>query len=366
LLDKGAERKIKYKDGESTIDWAKKYNYPPILAALGIDREQATMPSTVVFAGDRKLPTPRQAVEKSLPLLQRTSGSFFTTGGCVSCHAQNLTGMAVSVARSSGFPVDEAAAAEQMKTLKLQWASSEQPLLQRLDPPGAMDQLVYAVSQFAAAGAEADRTIDVLVYNIAGEQRKEGNWHGPAISRSPMEDGDFSRTALAIRSLQLYGPAGRKAEFDKRIERAAAWLEKAEPRTTEDRDMQSLGIKWARGRTWESRLKELTVLQHSDGGWAQTPELASDAYATGQALYTIHALGVSASEAAYQRGVEYLLRTQVEDGSWHVKSRAVKFQPYFQSGFPHNQDQWISAAGTAWATMALSYAAAENKVAKGF
>jgi len=29
-------------------------------------------------------------------------------------------------------------------------------------------------------------------------------------------------------------------------------------------------------------------------------------------------------------------------------------QPYFDSGFPYGQDQWISVAGTSWATMALS------------
>jgi hypothetical protein len=31
-------------------------------------------------------------------------------------------------------------------------------------------------------------------------------------------------------------------------------------------------------------------------------------------------------------------------------------QPYFESGFPYGHDQWISAAGTSWATMALSLA----------
>jgi hypothetical protein len=70
----------------------------------------------------------------------------------------------------------------------------------------------------------------------------------------------------------------------------------------------------------------------------------------------MHELGVPASDAAYQRGVAYLLRTQLEDGSWHVASRAPKFQPYFQSGFPHDHDQWISAAATAWAAIALSNA----------
>ena len=73
-------------------------------------------------------------------------------------------------------------------------------------------------------------------------------------------------------------------------------------------------------------------------------------------LYTLHEIGVPAGDGVWRRGIEYLLRTQLEDGSWHVKTRAAGFQPYFQSGFPHEHDQWISAAGTAWATMALASA----------
>ena len=34
----------------------------------------------------------------------------------------------------------------------------------------------------------------------------------------------------------------------------------------------------------------------------------------------------------------------------------MPFQPYKESGFPHGKDQWISAAGTSWAVMALSAA----------
>src|SRR4029077_7642901 len=100
---------------------------------------------------------------------------------------------------------------------------------------------------------------------------------------------------------------------------------------------------------------ELIALQHSDGGWAQTPYLASDAYATGLALYTLHETGFSSAEdPALRRGVELLLRSQKEDGSWYVKSRAMKIQPYFQSGFPYDHDQWISQTGTAWATIGLA------------
>ena len=63
---------------------------------------------------------------------------------------------------------------------------------------------------------------------------------------------------------------------------------------------------------------------------------------------------MSSSDPAYQRGLRFLLNTQIDDGSWHVKSRAFGFQPYFESGFPHGHDQWISAAATSWATMAMA------------
>jgi Squalene-hopene cyclase C-terminal domain len=141
-------------------------------------------------------------------------------------------------------------------------------------------------------------------------------------------------------------------------------LRAADPRTTEDRNMQVLGLKWANadGAAIERRVNELKALQHSDGGWAQTPELGSDAYATGQTLFALHESGVPESDPVYRRGVAYLLRTQLDDGSWHVSSRAPKFQPYFQSGFPHDHDQWISASATAWATMSLAYAVGEKPV----
>ena len=62
------------------------------------------------------------------------------------------------------------------------------------------------------------------------------------------------------------------------------------------------------------------------------------------------------NRSAGQRGIQFLLNTQLADGSWYVKSRALAFQPYFDDGFPHGFDQWISAAGTSWATMALALA----------
>jgi hypothetical protein len=37
-------------------------------------------------------------------------------------------------------------------------------------------------------------------------------------------------------------------------------------------------------------------------------------------------------------------------------------QPYFDNGFPHGVDQWISAAATSWATMALTLALPKSEI----
>ena len=88
-----------------------------------------------------------------------------------------------------------------------------------------------------------------------------------------------------------------------------------------------------------------------------------DAYATGQALYALQAAGkMPVSAPVYKKGVDFLLNSQAADGSWHVKSRSIWIQPYFEGGFPYDHDQWISAAGTAWASMALSLTAEPQKL----
>jgi squalene cyclase len=117
-----------------------------------------------------------------------------------------------------------------------------------------------------------------------------------------------------------------------------------------------MGLKIAGSSITELRpdAEKLVAEQRPDGGWPQTRYLASDSYATGLVLHSLYAAGlITPFDPAYRKGVAFLLRTQFSDGSWYVRSRAAKFQPYFQSGFPFNHDQWISSTGTAWAAIAL-------------
>jgi len=107
-------------------------------------------------------------------------------------------------------------------------------------------------------------------------------------------------------------------------------------------------------------MKELLATQRADGGWSDIASMKTTAYATGEAMVALHEAGLPVTDAAYQRGVKYLLSTQLEDGSWYIKTHSQAVQPYFDVGFPHGEDQWISACGTSWATMALALAAPES------
>jgi hypothetical protein len=260
--------------------------------------------------------------------------------------------------------VDEKAA-DDRRTLTRGQFFSPLNMLERFDVPGTPDTPLFALGGLANAGYKPDRITDGIVANVTGQQSGSGRWvvpHG-AIARPPIEDGDISRTALGIGALKNYGAPAR-ADLTERIARARDWLAAARPTTTDDRNMQLIGLRWAGADPDVLRrlAKTIVAAQRADGGWSQRAELKSDAYATGQTLYalTVGAV-VSVRESAYQSGVKYLLSTQHADGSWYVRSRAPKFQPFFESGFPYGHDQWISQMATGWAAAALTLAIDEPR-----
>jgi ankyrin repeat protein len=354
LLAHGADASFRSPGGETAVDWARKFSNPSIASALPAS---PVAPSAVRAVSSHRPASARDAVTRSLPLQRAASAKVMTDGACAACHAAPLTAMAIDSARVRGWTTLTSEAESSQTPTVLNAFST---ILSQLGEQGGLpDALVYATQLMAAQKAPATRATDVLVRYLAAKQRAAGNWRGVGATRAPMQDGDFSRTAMSIRTLAHFATPARRAEYRERVTRAAGWLASQEPLTTEDRVMQLLGLYWAdsHASTRQGRVRELLQLQRADGGWSQTPHLASDAYATGQVLYVLREMGVPASEPALRRGTAFLLSTQREDGSWHVKSRAMKIQPYFESGFPYGHDQWISHAATAWATIGLASAA---------
>jgi len=355
LLARGADVTVQSKIGETAGDWARKLAQPAGLELLKVQAPPVAAPLAPAPAA-----TPvavKAAAERSLALLETSSQKFFEGSGCVSCHHQNAAGLAAGEARLKGIRFDPKASAARVDMLK------EGPppplLLERMDI-NVPEIFASALIALAAENVPPNPVTDMIAANIAASQSLDGSWHveNGLGDRPPAEEGAISRVAMCVRSLKVYGPPARATELNARIAKARQWLLAARPVTSEDRNMQLLGLFWAGADAASMKTLAAAILaqQQPDGAWRQHAGVAADAYATGQSLYVLAKAGVAPADAAYQRGVSYLLATQNANGSWRVASRAPKFQAFFNSGFPYGGDQWISAWATGWATMALAQA----------
>lgn len=347
LLAHGADLRPANHDGETALDWANKFRDPEVIRALGGSPPDLAKP--VRLSADQTADT-RAAIARSIQLLERASDQFFHKSGCFACHEQPAAEFAAAAARAKGIAVDEKASHDRI----WQITSTINPVaLEGAAALGGSDNNLYAVEGLVRAGYPSNRITDYLSANLAASQGGDGGWHLPGYSRSPIQDSDFSRTAMAIRALKTYATPGRVSEMKGRIERGKQWLLHAEPAILEDMDMRLVGVAAAGASATELRRLAEPILaqQRSDGGWAQRQGYPSDAYATGMTLWALNEAGVMRPD---DKGIKFLLATQNADGSWRVASRATKFQEYFESGFPYGHDQWISTMATGWAANALA------------
>jgi len=356
IIERGADVNAKNQKGQTALDLAKGRGQTPVVDLL----VQAGAKEGVAALDPALKPSPapsaRAAIQRSVPLLQRTDVNFSQKTGCISCHNNTFTAVTVSAVRKRGMPVEEQIAKKQLETIGAYIETWREKVLQGVGIPGDSDTIGYILVGLAAEHYPPDPATDALARFVKNHQTPSGNWFVDA-HRPPIESSNIEVTAVAMHVMQTYAPKTQRAEYEKSIELAAAWLKNAQPKTTEDKAFRLMGLAWANAdrKAVRSAAKSLLADQRADGGWAQIPTLSSDAYATGQALTALRESGAAgAKDAACQRASQFLLSTQFEDGSWYVKTRAMPIQPYFESGFPFGRDQFISAAGTNWATKALA------------
>jgi hypothetical protein len=342
----------------------------------------------------------RAAVQRGLPLLVKASaGEYPRHRDCFSCHNQAVPAIALEAAQRRGFAVEAETLRAIAEHTESDLATAIEEYRQGKGQPGGVIRAGYALWALEAAGWAPDETTAAVAQYLAVAPGRRDHWAGQS-NRPPSEASDFTATALALRGLHVFesaaapkrpGPAqgpspapAPAADLASRRARALEWLRQARPRETEERVFRLWGLKLAGAapKDLEAAVAELLATQRADGGWsqldgpdpvraAQTPgdhggratgptpadARASDAYATGSALVALHlAGGVATDRPAYRRGLTFLIKTQRDDGSWFVKSRSRPFQTYFESGFPHGPDQFISAAASGWAVAALALA----------
>jgi ankyrin repeat protein len=294
----------------------------------------------------------RQAVDRALPPLERSAATFVAKRACVSCHHNILSILMFQMARERGISFDPAVlSAVESKTFR------------SLRGPAAFDDAVQAVTlndptpddsyllmAAHASGLKPDLTTAVYVRRLVQWQR-DGHWVTSDF-RPPHSSSVFTATATAVRAIGLYLPDSACGFC---IVRARQWLVRERPASTEDAAFRLLGLVWAGASAHEiaGARRDLLGMRKRGGGWPELPGYQPDAYSTGESLFALDESGVKVTGV----DLKFLISTQASDGTWRVRTRMVSpadISPaYFPTGFPYEKDEFLSYAGSAWATMAL-------------
>ena len=349
-------------DGLTVLDIAKRRGDTPVVKYLTKLGAKASDSSALVLPARREN-TIQAAVERSLPLIQQADANFIPKAACASCHNDSFAAMALGAARKSGFQVNEAIAAQQVKA-NIFGLMKLRDILHQGSMVGLGDFFAPSIVGYILIGLDAehykpDVNTDAAAMFLKSRQSPDGEWiYTIADPRAPICSDYIAQTAVAMRALQLYAPKADRAAYDRAAQLAAGWLARVQPINNEDRTTRLMGLVWANldEEAIRKATRELLAKQRPDGGWSDLDSMESGAYATGRSLYALQIANLPASDAGYERAVQYLLKTQLEDGSWYVRSRALALQPFFDAGFPHGFDQFISTAATNWATIALAQA----------
>ena len=355
LLERKADVNAKNPEGFTALDFARRHGDSPVVEMLLKAGAKSYKPAADHSLVAKPAESAHAAVLRTLPLLQRTDSKFLESAGCVSCHNNTLTGMTFAAAHKNGITVDMKVREEEIKKIGAYVDSWRERALQNVGIPGNSETVASILLEMAEYGYAPDAATDAMAIFLKNRQVPNGMWP-PLAHRPPLEGSLFATSAFTLRALQVYAPKARKSEFDAAIQLGKNWLVTAAATSVDDRAFQLMGLGWAAAdhAAIQKLGAALIAQQRPDGGWSPLPWVESDAYSTGEALVALRDSGaIRSSDAAYQRGVQYLLKTQLADGSWFVASRAIPLQPYFESGFPHGHDQWISCTATNWATMAL-------------
>ena len=359
LLQAGAKADLKDGTGQTPLKIASQKGFQEaakLLRNTGENSAQLEMKAV--------LNSPEQAVKKALIPLQASMREFDKRANCVSCHHQGLGLMTLGIASKNGFKVDAELVGSYLNKLGeggkasgelIHAALTDRTLARSVPTTDILDFSIgngYILGAMIANGIPTNPGFEDSAQFLATQQSPDGSWRF-GILREPMQSSYITTTALVIKVLKTYGNPSAVAES---ISRAKGWLLKVQVQNSEERASRLLGLRWSGAKETELDVarKELSAKQRPDGGWTQNSEGASDAYATGLALYALRVGGgIASDDKQLQKGVGYLLRTQDSEGSWYVNKTANPANNYFDAAFPHGEAQYSSFIGTCWATLAL-------------
>ena len=311
----------------------------------------------VLALGEEARPKPANVdttINRGLGYLAKDAQAWKKEHNCVSCHHAGLVIWSMREAKQRGHAVDEPVLTELTN-----WVCETAYGTYVYPRPAGEPKRLSAGSAWFALGFGADpkrdansnKELKILLKSVESEQTETGGWLSWPQTRPPFfGESDDSMTALATLAVMPEAASG-DAEATIVRDKGVKWL--AETKT--DDDPQSITLRlilWRRlGRPteeWMPLAQRIKERQNEDGGWSQAKDMASDAWATGQALYALAEAGVKSKEPAIYRGHSFLIHTQREDGSWPMTSRQRA-----RGGERAKNLIPITGAGSAWAILGL-------------
>lgn len=312
-----------------------------------------------------------QAIDRATEVIDKGIASYPEHRSCFSCHHQALPLLAKSVgnvhldtSRKSFY--DDRLTREIFEFTERAFSAKKAVLSAGGDIGGKALTVAYGLWAMDLSGAAASETTQAMVEYLLKTQADDGAWNFHSL-RPPAASSRAMTSAVATYGLRSYGPdAVNEQRLRKAYQKSFQWSQQLGPPLSHE---ELIGQVWLEHmllselelnepiREHDS-LDQLWLAQRPDGGWAQTEELSSDAYATGQALTLLAELYGDSdktlhSKAEYKKGIQFLLDSQQPDGSWLVKTRSKPVQVFFDNGDPHGEHQFISMMATSWATAAL-------------
>ncbi|MGE3317579.1 MAG: prenyltransferase/squalene oxidase repeat-containing protein [Planctomycetaceae bacterium] len=294
-----------------------------------------------------------QAIRRGLTFLTKDALAWKEKHQCNSCHHAALVVSAMREAKRRGHIIEEPVLAELTKWM----AESGEGKTSVPRPPGIPKAVnTKAIYYASALGIDPQRDkieqtgLEKMIGTVKDDQLENGSWAAWPETRPPIfvpsDDTATVSATLALLPLADSDPAAKSA-----IERSVRWLSE----NPTDGDPQSVALRvilWSRlGRPTEEitpLIARIRERQNSDGGWSQTNEMPSDAWATGQALYALAHAGAETGDAAVVRGQKFLVNSQKDDGSWPMTSRPIK-----PGGEGSKSLVPIVGAGSSWGVLGL-------------
>jgi hypothetical protein len=316
----------------------------------------ALVAGSVVAEEPSRKPSPVDAaIDRALAFLTKDALAWKEKHNCASCHHASLVVWSMREARERGHSVNEPVLADLTKWLAESGDGKFGLARPASAPQAASPKAIYfalALGLDSKPDATSQKGLKLLLQTVKSEQTANGSWSTWPETRPPIfGSSDESLTALATLALLPVAAAGddsARAARDKGIK----WLTD----TRSDDDAQSTALRlilWQRLGRPAAELQPLITRieerQNADGGWSQAKDMASDAWATGQALYALASAGLKPDHSGIARGQAFLVKTQRTDGSWPMTSRPVK-----PGGEGSKSLIPITGAGSAWAVLGLA------------